>query len=320
MSEITPIQPPAPEATGPAPLRGREGVAALLRKAASEQRGEKREAPPAPEEESDDLPPPDVGNAGIKDGAPAPQDESPTEPAGEPIDEEIGGGDAVDDLDTLAMDGLAERAGLSLEELFAVELPLGDERDPITLGTLKDRFTELARVDDSRNLLDEQRTSFENDMIRSKQELAAVVAQLPQLPPGLVQQALAAQQQTLDDEREKLRAIKPEWKDPETFRAAQDDILEAIAPYGFNRNDMDLIMDHRLIKFAYDHAQLKKKFAAAQAIAKEVGGTGKRLQSTNQRVGKAASKKRERAEILKRAKAGNSQEKVRGVAALLRGE
>lgn len=328
MSEITPLQPPASPPAGEQPVRGREGVAALLRAAAAEQRGAQGAETPPPDDETEQitddlpqggLPPPDLGNAGIKDGTPAPEGEQPEQQAGESAPE-AGGGDTDEGLGTLAMDGLAERAGLTLEELFNVELPLGDEREPVTLGALKDKFTEMARVDDSRTLLDEQRTDFENQMIRSRQELRSIVQMLgPNVPPQLMQAAEASFRQNLDSERDALRAAKPEWKDPETFRAAQDEMLETITPYGYSRQDLDFVMDHRLVKLVYDYGQLQKRFKAAQATAKEITG-GKTFPGAKRGDAKRTTRKRQKQEILQRARTGNTQDKVQGVAALLRGE
>ena len=304
-----------------AQTRGREGVSALLKKAAEEQFEARGTSTPGADDKQpeqtnklDDLP----DDAGDLDGAPAPQGESSEQP-GEANEERPGGGDTDDGLGTLALDSLAERAGLTVEELYGVALPLGDGRDPVTLGTLKDRFNELARVDDARGLLDEQRTDFENNMIRSRQELSAIIAQLPEIPPALLQQAVQAQRTHLDTERAALREAKAEWKDPEVFRAAQDQMLETVEVYGFNRTDLDMVLDHRLVKLVYDYSQLKKKFAAANAKSKEITSGAPAFPKQQRQTG-AKRASRGQQEILKRARTGTHQDKVAGVSALLQGK
>ena len=320
MSEIEQT-PPNPDGTPPAPpLRGREGVAALLRKAAQDQARStsNADADDVPDDQTNkhDDPPDDAGDL---DGAPAPQGES-SETTGEANENEAGGGDTDEGLGALALDSLAERAGLTVEELYGVALPLGDGRDPVTLGTLKDRFNELARVDDARGLLDEQRTDFENNMIRSRQELSAIIAQLPEIPPALLQQAVAAQRQHVDSERAALREAKAEWKDPEVFRAAQDQMLETVSVYGFNRTDLDMVLDHRLVKLVYDYSQLKKQYAAAKASAKEITNGGRQPFPKQQRQTGAKRATRAHQDLLKRARTGTTQDKTAAVAALLQGK
>ncbi len=86
---------------------------------------------------------------------------------------------------------LAEKAGLTLEEVYATAVPLGDGQTPTTLGDLKDKFSNYSRLEEKTEVFELSRTDFENNMIRSRAELAEIVGMLPQgsITDELVQRA-----------------------------------------------------------------------------------------------------------------------------------
>lgn len=187
------------------------------------------------------------------------------------------GGDAKD-ATTTTLHGLAETAGIDSKALYDLQVHMPDGHEPVTLGALRDKAVGAIRVDEQRQTLDDQRTAFENEQIRARQELQEVVNLLPELPPGLVQKAKEAHVAHVDADRAALLMIKPEWADPVVFRAAQDEILAAVSDYGYKRSDLDLVIDHRLTKLLHDFAGMKKRIDAANARLKQVreGGETKR--------------------------------------------
>ena len=260
------------EETGPTPAaepeRGVGGVADLLR---DSMRQEQEKAAETLEDSAEETPEetPEPGATDDGDGEPAgdqPADDTDSEP------------------ERFAFDQLAEAAGMSVDELYRVELPLGDERGTTTLGAIKDKFREVLRVDQLHGEMESQRVEFENSMIRARGELNQVIQMLgPNVTPELVQMA---QQQTRDhaaSERELLSDIKPEWRDDKKFQQAQTEILEAVSDYGFGRGDLDLVVDHRLVKLLHDFAGMKARVKSAELLTKEVRDTG-RLQRSKKKA------------------------------------
>ena len=254
-------------------------------------------------------------------------------PADAPPHQDPPAGDPLADVDTadLGMDPpgpvegedprtLAEAAaklGLTVEQLYELEVPLRDGADPVTLGAMKDRVQESEDLVGLRSELDDRRSTFENEMMRARQELERVVQLLPTVPPALIEQAQLAHLAHTERERVSLLAIKPEWRDDSVFASAKDDMLEAVGPYGFSRSDLDLVIDHRLTKLLHDFSQLTKRVARANANFKAV-------QTQQSRGGQKQSASQKRAATNASAKAaaqdGTSRDKTAAVDAILRNQ
>ena len=278
----------ADEQQAPGP-KGVPAVSAILQEAARDQVGEGKPAPddtrqaargelPAPgaappEPRSDDpfegLDPDDLS---LK--APAPPE--PLAPGTKPK--------------TLAE--AAQLLGVEVGDLYALHVPMRDGDETLTLGQMKDHAGNAAAIDGLTAELDDRRATFENEMIRARQELQEVIGLLPAVPQALVERAQQTHIEHLDRERVALLAVKPEWRDDATFRAAQSDILEAVADYGFSRADLDLVVDHRLTKMLHDFAGLKRRVANANARAKEIADSqpraGKKLSDSQRRAAATA--------------------------------
>jgi len=188
------------------------------------------------------------------------------------------------------LDQAAKNLGLTIEQLYDLEVPLRDGAEPVTLGTMKDRMQESEDLIGLRSELDDRRSSFENEMMRARQELQRVVELLPTVPPALIEQAQQAHIAHVERERVALLSIKPEWRDPAAFASAKDAMLEVCAPYGFTRLDLDLVIDHRLTKLLHDFASLKQRVDRASASFKAVQtqqNRGGQKQSASQKVATA---------------------------------
>ena len=227
----------------------------------------------------------------------------------------VGGGDTGDQSGAAigSIQELAERAGISVEELYKLNVPLADGRGVMPLGSLKDNVIEGQRVEQMRETFDSQRTEFENEMIRARQELNEIVGLLPELPPGLIAQAKQKHIAHQDKERAALLEVKPDWADPATFQRAQDDIFEVVSEYGYTRADMNLVLDHRLTKMMHDFSILKKRVAKANARMKEVRQPGSRRGSKKS----AASNKQVQQQAIQKAQQGDTGDKVLGIAQIL---
>ncbi len=290
--------------------RGLLGVAELLRR--NESTLDLSPGDPAPPGDDDDEPTPGEADQGEDGGDEEPglsEDGLGMQPA-----KGTGGGDPDDPM-ALPLQELAEKAGVTLKELYATVVPLGGEQDEATtLGALKDQFREYSQLEATRSAFEESRTGFENDMIRSRGELQEVIKLLPEVPAAVLQQAQKVYAEARDKEREALHLIKPEWKDAEVFARAQDAVLETVGVYGFKRADLDAVLDHRLTKLLWDFHTMRQRFSEANASAKKVTKVSKqRRVRGNQQAPKVALNKQ-----LSQARDSHSTEtKTAAVSALL---
>jgi hypothetical protein len=217
---------------------------------------------------------------GILDGTIQPDDDKPAnqggadtaakpgeEPAPGEISEEGLGlpAPAADDLADNALQALAESAGVTVEDLYKIVIPLGDNREPMTLGALKDQALDSARLTEDRQVFDDRKTSFENDMLRARAELQSVVKLLPEVPAELYERAQQQHAGMVASERAALHAVMPEWKDPETYSRILDNIMESVGEYGFERHELDAVFDHRLTKLLHDFHTMRQRIKAANA-------------------------------------------------------
>ncbi len=285
------------------PQRGLGGVADLL-KAANEQNKEPGDG---------------GGNAGPGTGGAA-HSEPTQQTEQQIIDSELAdpikpppGGGKTEKPGSLAQ--LAESAGITLDELYKLNVSLADGRGEIPLGQLKDNVNEGARVEEQREALETDRSEFENEMIRARQELSVMVGLLPDLPPEFIAKAKQEHINHLDTERAALLDIKPEWADPAKFQAAQDHILTAVNEYGFSRADLNMISDHRLTKLLHDFATLKERVSKANARLKEVRDNAAKRPARK----KADATKAQKDQALAQAQTSSqTRDKVAGVAQILK--
>ena len=218
--------------------------------------------------------------------------------------------------DTKTLAGLAERLGVKPDEIYKMQIPMRDDGTMVTLGELKDQAGKALDLDAMTVEIDERRTAFENDMLRSRQQLNDIVSLLPEVPPALVERARAAQIEVADRERNALLEVMPAWRDDAVYQSARDDILAAVADYGFQRFDLDAVVDHRLTKLLHDFAGMKKRIAAANAKAKEIRDA---LPKGGKRVSEKATRKRTRDAAAEKARTGSTGDKVAAVGQLLLG-
>ena len=209
---------------------------------------------------------------------------------------------------------LAESAGLDLKELYAVEIPLGDGVK-FTLGDIKDRARELLGVDSSRDLLEQDRTSAENEKLVARQELQTVVALMGQnLSPELVEHARSELRQSIALERERTFQAIPEWKEPEVAMRERGQINTYLKSYGFSEAELNNVYDHRLLKLARDSQINQAKLRTATENAAPV----RRLpRAPGKPQTRGQARRLRRKQTIERGKGGTVDQKINAVSELI---
>lgn len=215
---------------------------------------------------------------------------------GEP--ESLEEGEEPEAAATLSLKELADRLEIEQSDLYSLEIPLPGDGERITLGELKDGYTEFSKVERQAEKLNEEKTAYENDKLRSYQELQTLVNLLPEVPEQYRAQAAQMQQQHLQTEQARLLEVMPEWKDANNFEAGRSAINGLASEYGFSPAEVAGIADHRLVKLLHDYAGMKAQKAQAQEAAQKITKPPKA-------PAKQAPKRNKLSDLEKRAKGGD---------------
>lgn len=191
----------------------------------------------------------------------SPTGESPT--GVQPTDGDRGGEAGAKPKD---LNGLAEKLGLKVADLYAVEIPSAREgAEPFTLGKLKD----LAAEHDAFTL---RQLNFEQGVQRKESELNRLQGELKLLMSGLPQEALkpevmdelrARYTEQVNLERAKLLKSVPEWNDEDAEEKDRAAMGEHLVDHGFPKGALDRITDSALLKYVRWNMLREKQIAKA---------------------------------------------------------
>ena len=266
---------------------------------------------------------------GSGDDAPGqriPEGEQSRDDAGQPDDvgeirtDDLGLKPPADSGDTeksAALNDLAEKAGVSIEDIYKIEIGMPGDSSPVSLGTLKDSYQTVVEQQEKSDAFEAHRTAFENDMIKTRAEMQTAVALLgDSLPPAFIAHVRQTTAERVDRERATLLAVKPEWSDDQKFHAAREEIIGAVDEYGVTRAEVESQWDHRLIKLLWDFAQMKKRIGEAatsrKKLVKEHNTGGRQTRRT------PAISDTRKTEKIEAAKGGTEAQQLTAIAGLIK--
>jgi len=166
---------------------------------------------------------------------------------------------------------LAEKAGVSPEQLYKLKVAMPEGVEPMTLGELKDLAQRAGDLEGKEQSLTAAKIEQERELMRAQDELRALLAQVgPSLPPEMVEQHRAKYDAHLAGERQRLLEAIPEWASPEAYQAGRQEIVSSLEAYGFSEAELSNVYDHRLVKLLHDFTRMEKALKTANAEAKKV--------------------------------------------------
>ena len=183
---------------------------------------------------------------------------------------------------------LAERTGIKVEDLYAIEIPAAaDGGESHTFGKLKDLAASESDHAGRELELEERRVKFGNDQAKARAELEIVLKSLPEgaIKPDVLAQARKEREVMLDREAVRVLDVIPEWSNDETKRADLDSIGEHMEQYGFDKDHIDQIADHRMLRYMRDN------FKRMQLVEKALAGVKPIKQIPKSRASPPARKK-----------------------------
>lgn len=182
-----------------------------------------------------------------------------------------------------SLEMLAERLGVEVSELYSLPIPVGQGREPLTLGKAKDMAAQWASLDADRLAFSEERVKQESELTRGRSELRELIALLPRehLKPELLQRVAARVQERTKAQEAQVPVLIPEWRDADMRKKEEADITTMLEGYGLTAPEVKGIRDPRLIKFLRDSMNREKLVRNALAAVKKPERKPVRHESAN---------------------------------------
>lgn len=179
------------------------------------------------------------------------------------------GGDAEagagDETAGLALDALAERLGISVEDVYAqVRVALPDGGGELSLGELKDLAVEHRKTAADRLEWETARETERAAMGQATAELQTLLGMIPAeaRSPAMIRAAQEKLEVVRAAEQQKLLARVPSWRDPAQFQADLEVIGPHIEGFGFSKDEFGGVYDARLLAYIRHNALREQRLSA----------------------------------------------------------
>ncbi len=188
--------------------------------------------------------------------------EKPTE-----IDADVNAeGDGIDETpeidtgdDVVTDEALDEDEKQRRIELYAQDVAMPGGHETTTVGELKNEVLEARAA--TQKMVDR-----ENDVMQQFNHLMTLKESMPELNNDQVN--AINQMQAMQRQKQSAMLIKaiPDWSNERTFTEDKASMVTMLGSYGISEGDLDAVVDHRLIKLAYDYNRLKNRIAKASHV------------------------------------------------------
>ena len=186
--------------------------------------------------------------------------EKPDAPVTEPVETPDPGSDPEPPAEAPSLKGFAEKHGLELKDLYALELSGG-----LTISQLADKGKSLSALDTDRETFEAEQATFRLDQAATQKEVGDLVGLLKagELTPEGMAKLQAMQGKALESEQRGLLTVLPEWKDTVQRTADVAAMTEHLAGFKLTEHDLAAVADHRWIKYIHFNMQRDARAKAA---------------------------------------------------------
>jgi hypothetical protein len=185
------------------------------------------------------------------------QDTAETAPEGEAVE-------TPSNAKPTSLKALAETLEMEDKDLYDIEVPManGESR---TLGELKDLVAKQDDLDLRELQFEENRHESESALIKAKQEVQALIADLPEnaLRPEKLEAFRKKRDLQIAEERRMTLEVIPEWKDENTRLSEIKGIVEHLNGYGFPETYLGAVVDHKTLKYIRENWQREQRIRRA---------------------------------------------------------
>lgn len=175
-----------------------------------------------------------------------------------------------------SMEALSKRLGLKPEQVYNVKIPLADGAEPMTIGQLKDRVSEVVDLEMRETQFEQRRIASEGELLRSQAEIREILGMIPKehINPVIVDKIRKRHAANMERERRLTLDHIPEWRDETRAEKDLQGMIDFLGEYGFDEGFMGTVHDHRAVKFIRDMylRDLRIKKALSQVTTPETKG------------------------------------------------
>jgi hypothetical protein len=179
----------------------------------------------------------------------------------------------------------AERLGVSIDDIYKLQLAIEKDGDAeqATLGALKDHFKDRNEFQLERIRLGEERAQQEGDLMRTRNELAELMALLPKesLKPEVVKAIREKHTAHQNIERERIFQVIPEWKNETKRDADLAAMREHLDRSGFPTGYLNNVADHKTFRYIRENMLREQRILQALALVKPKAPKGKQAPSNS---------------------------------------
>lgn len=215
------------------------------------------------------------------------------------------------------IEAIAEKLGIEPAEVYQIEIPLGQDREPITLGQFKDHVQDLLNVDDAREALENRQAEHEASVLRDQQETLAIINALGEnLTPELRQMAAQQYQTHMTQQRALMLQMLPEWRDAERYAADRSDMFETLTShYPVSETQLSAQQEAVTVLMMRDLARFWRREKSIDAERKRIPKVPRRPGKEPARTSKRGASKHQ--QIQQAAASSDPRDKVAAVKRLL---
>ncbi len=202
-----------------------------------------------------------------------PEGDLPTRPALE-IDDDDDAGEprqSREQEQRRTLQQIADETGISVKQLYKALVDTGiDGEEPVSLGTLKDKYRESRDLAVRQDEFEHDRDTFQTEILQSREQVQAVVDRLVSVVGqetfervlGDVHQQTALR---LQNARAQLLEWYPQWNDPMVMQKDRARIEEVLGTYGIPKQRVASIQDPVIVKFVLDSIKLRDRYERLKA-------------------------------------------------------
>ena len=161
---------------------------------------------------------------------------------------------------------LAASLGADAKELYALEVPSAREGgEAFTLGKLKDLAAEHDAFAVQRLEHEEATRKRQSEFMRAEQELTELFATLPPdaIKPEVRAKLQARRDAAMIQERQRVLAAIPEWKDATVRTQEIESLVEHLKDYGFPETYLSTVFDHRTLRYIRENWKREQQIRRA---------------------------------------------------------
>ena len=157
----------------------------------------------------------------------------------------------------MTLKALAEKSELTVKELYAVEIPLGDDGSTVTLGEFKNRVKDLKQVDGLLARSEVDIASAEREIMVQRDALTIAHARAGLSEADLTEAANARASYVSRETALAMLAI-PSWRDSAIADTERLMIATELSKSGFSPVEIDNYVDHRNLALVRRLVRLEK--------------------------------------------------------------